>query len=148
MNSYDDEWDFDNGEVAVWSAEWFGPEEKIEDEEALNTTVYVHVKYRGEREFRWYYFQIKSAVEDIGVESFIKEQGITDASSDDVQELTDFLKHWLMFVDCEIDLTQTLEVDDVNEELGADDFNRIQEEMGEAGIKETAIASAVRKTLH
>lgn len=129
--------DFDDGKPTVWAAEWFGPEEKIEDESEL-AEIGVHVIYNGTQHYTWFYPQVHAALTENKVREFIEYEGITGVSDADVEELKAFFFHWVRFVMFEIDIEQegkTLEPEEINEYLGDDDVDQISEELERAGMK-------------
>ena len=87
----------------AWQAEWFGPEEKIESEEDL-AKYDVHIIYKNSKSFTWYYPQIKAALLSNSVKEFVEFNGITDATANDIKELTDFFFHYVRFINFEVDL--------------------------------------------
>ena len=70
----------------AWQAEFFGPEEKIEDEQEL-AKFDVHVIYKNTKNFTWYYPQIKAALLADSVKEFVEYHGIVDATDNDIEEL-------------------------------------------------------------
>lgn len=121
----------------AWQAEWFGPEEKIESEEEL-AKYDVHIIYKNSKSFTWYYPQIKAALLSNSVKEFVEFNGITDATANDIKELTDFFFHYVRFINFEVDLESDrpteFEPEDVLEEVGDDDLDDIVEELQEAGM--------------
>lgn len=129
--------DFDDGQTTVWAAEWFGPEEKIENEADL-AEIGVHVIHNGDRHFTWYYPQIHAALMADSVREFIEYEGITGASDADVEELKAFFFHWIRFVMFEVDLETTpreFEPEGINELMGDEDVSEITQELERAGMK-------------
>jgi hypothetical protein len=123
----------------AWEAEFFGPDEKIENEQAL-AEYNIHVIYKKSKSFTWYYPQIKAALLADAVKEFIEFNGITDATADDVEELKTFFFHYLRFVQFDVDLESDgpteFEPEDINEQVGEDDLDDIVEELQEAGMEE------------
>jgi len=132
-----EEQDDATGTSTAWAAEWFGPEEKIEDEAEL-AKIGVHVIYKNEQHFTWYFPQVKAALTSGKIKEFIELNSITDATDADVQELKDFFFHFVRFVTFEIDVedqgSQTFEPENVIEALGDEDIEDITEELTEAGM--------------
>lgn len=122
----------------AWSAEWFGPEEKIEDEEEL-AKVGVHVIYKDEKHFTWYYPQVHAALTEDKIREFVEYNGITDATDADIEELKAFFYHWIRFIMFDIDTNEheghVFEPEDINEIMGDDDVNDLTEELEKAGMK-------------
>jgi hypothetical protein len=123
----------------AWEAEFFGPDEKIENEQDL-AEYNIHVIYKKSKSFTWYYPQIKAALLADAVKEFIEFNGITDATADDVEELKTFFFHYLRFVQFDVDLESDgpteFEPEDINEQVGEDDLDDIVEELEEAGMEE------------
>ena len=136
----------------AWQAEFFGPEEKVEKEEDL-AGYNVHVIYKNEKNFTWYYPQIKAALLADAVKEFVEFNGIVDATEDDVEELKAFFFHYLRFVQFDVDLgdgTESpgeFEPEYINEQVGEDDLDDIVEELQEAGMAEK-FAEANKPKLH
>lgn len=136
----------------AWQAEFFGPEEKVENEEDL-AEYNVHIIYKKEKSFTWYYPQIKSALLADAVKEFVEFNGIADATEDDVEELKAFFFHYLRFVQFDVDLgdgtepTGEFEPEHINEQVGEDDLDDIVEELQEAGM-EQKFAEANKPQLH
>lgn len=119
----------------AWQAEFFGPEEKIEDEQEL-AKFDVHVIYKNTKNFTWYYPQIKAALLADSVKEFVEYHGIVDATDNDIEELKAFFFHYVRFINFEVDLDETapqvFEATDVNETIGDDDMEEIVDELKEA----------------
>jgi hypothetical protein len=136
----------------AWQAEFFGPEEKVEDEAELDT-FNVHVIYKKEKNFTWYYPQIKAALLADAVKEFVEFNGIVDATEDDIEELKAFFFHYLRFVQFDVDLGDVtepgreFEPEGINEQVGEDDLDDIVEELQEAGM-EQKFAEANKPQLH
>lgn len=136
----------------AWQAEFFGPEEKVEIEAELDE-YNVHVIYKKEKSFTWYYPQIKAALLADAVKEFVEFNGIVDATEDDVEELKAFFFHYLRFVQFDVDLGDgtepagEFEPESVNEQVGEDDLDDIVEELQEAGMEEK-FAEANKPKLH
>jgi len=137
IEDWKEEADDVGGLSTAWAAEWFGPEEKIEDPEEL-AKVGVHVIYKNEKHFTWFFPQVKSVLLDNKVREFIEYNGITDATDDDVQELKDFFFHFIRFVTFEVDPEadghKTFEPENVAEALGDEDLEDIEDELEDAGM--------------
>lgn len=134
-----DNWnpDFDDGKPTVWAAEWFGPEEKIEDEAEL-AKVGVHVIYNGDQHYTWFYPQVHAALTQDKVREFIEYEGITGVSDADVEELKAFFFHWVRFVMFEITMDEQpreFVPEGINEALGDDDIDTLADELEKAGMK-------------
>jgi hypothetical protein len=139
MTQQDDEWnpDFDDGQSTIWAAEWFGPEEKIEDEAELSK-LGVHVIYDGKQHYTWYYPQVHAALTQDKVREFIEYEGITGVSDEDVEELKAFFYHWIRFTMFEVDVEQgprEFVPEGINEVLGDEDVSEITVELERAGMK-------------
>jgi hypothetical protein len=123
----------------AWEAEFFGPDEKIENEEDL-AEYNVHVIYKKSKSFTWHYPQIKAALLADAVKEFVEFNGITDATDGDVEELRTFFFHYLRFVQFDVDLETEepteFEPESINEQVGEDDLDDIVEELQEAGMEE------------
>ena len=123
----------------AWEAEFFGPDEKIENEQDL-AEYNIHVIYKKSKSFTWYYPQIKAALLADAVKEFIEFNGITDATAYDVEELKTFFFHYLRFVQFDVDLESDgpteFEPESINEQVGEDDLDDIVEELQEAGMEE------------
>jgi hypothetical protein len=121
----------------AWAAEWFSPDEKIEDETELSK-VGVHVIYKNEKHFTWFYPQIRIVLEEKKVKEFVKFNGIDDASEEDIIELRDFFFHFLQFVNHEVELEgpTTFEPENIAESMSDADLDDIEEELTNAGMKD------------
>ena len=133
---------------SVWSAEWYGPEEPIPEEELEQE--YITMTYRGEHTWRWYFPQIKAAVEsENGIDTLLEQFNITDATDADKEELFQFLSHYIWFVtmDAENRPPKEFTVDDTIEEIGEDDLAEMDAEYAKLG-KESQLAQSIKRTLH
>jgi len=134
----------------AWQAEFFGPDEKIENEEEL-AEYNVHVIYKNSKSFTWYYPQIKSALLSDAVKEFVEFNGITDATADDIEELKAFFFHYIRFVQFDVDLESDgpteFEPEGINEEFGDEDLEDIVDELKEAGM-EDKFGDANKPQLH
>lgn len=123
----------------AWQAEFFGPDEKIDNEEDL-AKYDVHVIYKDSKSFTWYYPQIKAALLADAVKEFIEFNGITDATEGDIEELKAFFFHYVRFITFEVDLETEepteFEPESVIEEVGDNDLDDIVDELKEAGMEE------------
>lgn len=139
--------DFDDNEESIWSAEWDGPEEPLEEEELQQE--FLMMTYKGTEVFRWYYPQILECVEKDSVEEFLNSQPISEVSQEDKEELLEFFKHWIWFIsmDSKHKPKQTFEADDAIEEIGDDMLEEIDSEYAKLG-KESELTKAVKRTLH
>lgn len=121
----------------AWAAEWFGPEEEVENEADLDKFD-MHVIYKGTKHFTWYFPQVKAALMQDAVKEFIEYNGITDATADDVKELKDFFFHYVRFMTFDIALEgedlppAVFEPEDIAEALGDEDIEDVVDELKEA----------------
>lgn len=139
-----DNWDpnFDDEQSTVWAAEWEAPEEEATKEEVEAS--FLTMSYKGGVVGRWYYTEIMQAVGDLGIDQFLENKNILDATEADKKELRDFFDHWLMFI--EMGTKLDLEVEDVEEYIGDDILSEMDSELAKLG--KTPISEAVKKTLH
>jgi hypothetical protein len=144
-----DNWDpdFNSDDLAVWSAEWDGPEEPLEADELEKE--FLMMTYRGKDVFRWYWLQIKACVDADSVTTLLEEFNINDASKSDEQELLDFFKHWIWFVsmDSKNKPTMTFEASDTLEEIGDDLLEEMESEYEKLGTP-ADLSQATKRTLH
>lgn len=139
--------DFDNGEESVWSAEWDGPEEPLEEEELKDE--FMMMTYKGTEVFRWYYPQVLECVEKGSVEEFLNSQPISEVSQEDKEELLEFFRHWVWFISMDSNKKPavTFEPDGVIEDIGEDLLSEMDEEYAKLG-KESELTKAIKRTLH
>lgn len=141
--------DFDNGKQSIWSAEWYGPEEPLDEDQLKDE--FLTMTYNNKDTYRWYYPQILECVEKDSVEEFLKDQNITDVSVEDKTELLDFFKHWIWFTSMDSSrkpqAPATFEANDVIENIGDDLLEEIDEEYAKLG-KESNLTQSIKRTLH
>ena len=145
-----DNWnpDFNSEESAVWSAEWNGPEEPLEAEELEKE--FLMMTYRSKDTFRWYWPMIKKCVDEDSVKELLTEFNINDASDEDEQELLDFFKHWIWFtsMDAKHKPAMTFEAESVNEEIGDDILEELEDEYSKLGTPVDLKNTVNNRTLH
>lgn len=141
--------DFDDEKQSIWSAEWYGPEEPLEEEQLKDE--YLTMTYDSKNTYRWYYTQILECVDKNSVDEFLEEQAIIDVSAEDKTELLDFFKHWIWFVSMDMNkkpqAPSTFEVDNVIENIGEDLLEEIDEDYAKLG-KESDLTNTIKRTLH
>lgn len=139
--------DFDNGKESVWSAEWDGPEEPLEEEELQHE--FLMMTYKGTEVFRWYYPQILECVEKASVEEFLSTQPISEVLTEDKEELLEFFRHWIWFVsmDNKHKPKMTFEAKEAIEEIGDDILEEMDSEYAKLG-KQSELTKAIKRTLH
>jgi hypothetical protein len=134
--------DFNDAASTAWAAEWEAPEEDATKEEV--EMIYLTMSYKGNVVGRWYYPEIMQALGDVGITMFLENKGITDATEEDKKELSDFFKHWKMFV--EMGTAMEFEIGEVEEHIGDDLLSEMDAEFKELG--KDPISDAVKKLLH
>lgn len=141
-----DDWNpnWDDGEIPVWATEWALPEDGLTDEEIEDT--YITMMYRGNVVGRWYYTEIKQALGDLGIDKFLEEKNITDATDDDKEELRQFFTHWVEFLKISNE-GMAFEPEDINEQIGDDILGEMQDEYTKLG-KDINLVEEVKRNLH
>lgn len=139
--------DFDTEKESVWSAEWNGPEEPLEEDELKEE--FLMMTYKGTEIFRWYYPQIFECVEKSNVDEFLATQPIGEVTKEDREELLEFFRHWIWFVsmDNKHKPKMTFEAQDAVEEIGEDILEEMDSEYAKLG-KQSELTKAIKRTLH
>lgn len=144
-----EDWDpnFNDSGDSVWSAEWNGPEEPLEEDELKDE--FLMMTYKGTEVFRWYYPQILECVEKSSVDEFLNTQPISEVSKEDREELLEFFRHWVWFttMDSKHKPAKVFEAEDTLEEIGDDLLEEMDSEYAILG-KESELTKAVKRTLH
>lgn len=142
IDDWNPSWD-DDAEV-VWATEWFAPEGEMTDEEL--EAAYITMRYRGNVVGRWYYTEIQQALGDKGIDAFLADKNITDATDADKEELHQFFKHWTEFLKMSTG-GMVFESDEVNEEIGDDILGEIDSDYAKLG-KDSNLVEDVKRNLH
>lgn len=141
-----DDWNpnWDDGEIPVWATEWTLPEDGLTEEEI--EAAYITMQYRGNVVGRWYYTEIKQALGDLGIDKFLEEKNITDASDDDKEELRQFFIHWVEFLKIANE-GMTFEAETVEEQVGEDILAEMDSEYAKLG-KDSKLVETIKRKLH
>lgn len=141
INDWNPDWE--NTETVAWATEWLAPDEKLTEDE-LNLA-YITMRYYGNTVGRWYYTEIKQALDDVGIDKFLENKGVENVSDEDKEELRQFFIHWIEFLKYDSELE--FEFEGVNEEIGEDILSEIDEEYAKLG-QESNLVETIKPTLH
>lgn len=143
IDDWNPDWD-NNDDVPVWATEWTLPDDGLTPEEM--ETTYITMQYRGNTVGRWYYTEIKQALEDTDINKFLEEKNITDATDDDKEELKQFFTHWIEFLKISTE-GLAFEPEEINEQIGEDILGEMDGEYAMLG-KDANLVNEFKSKLH
>lgn len=140
----------DQAKSDAWVADWYGPEEKIEDEKEL-AEYGIEISFRNGPKMSWWYPEIRTAMDTKTVKEFVISKGIVNATQNDIEELEAFFFHYVRFMLFDIEVPDQhgpneWEVEDVIETIGDDILDEMEKEYTTLG--KTLDKDDVKRTLH